>query len=234
MEAHKIRTVRLYSQSRKIDSSDDDDDLLSSGFGHDLNQQGSLMTQSLVSHNQESLLIDSTLDMQSLVSPNQESSPIGSTLEKQSLVSEQDKEFQELLKADERKAVLRERENEESKRKKRILNDRADRVVPEPDDEFVTVKVRHITMGLQSRKFPKTSHMAAVYDWAGSLGPDPENFTIYHLEVVQKPSEELSDRCTYLMVEEEHGTPGLLESDDQVSFWNLKLLAKTIPCLSKY
>ncbi len=63
----------------------------------------------------------------------------------------------------------RKRENEESKRKKRIQNARADRVVPEPDDEFVTVKVRHITMGLQSRKFPKTSRMAAVYDWASSL-----------------------------------------------------------------
>ncbi|CAB4039753.1 Hypothetical predicted protein [Paramuricea clavata] len=186
MEAHKIRTVRLYLQSRKIDGSDNDDDLLSSTFDHDLNQEGSLIgphleRQSLVSRNQESSLINSTLDMQSLVSPNQKSSLIGFTLEGQSLASEQDKEYQESLKADERKAVSRERENEESKRKKRIQNVRADRVVPEPDDEFVTVKVRHIAMGLQSRKFPKTSRMAAVYDWAGSLSPDPENFTIYHL-----------------------------------------------------
>ena len=160
------------------------------------------------------------------MSQNQESSLIGSTLERQSLASEQDKEYQESLKADERKAVSRERENEESKRKKRIQNARADRVVPEPDDEFVTVKVRHITMGLQSRKFPKTSRMAAVYNWAGSLSPDPENFTIYHLGVVQKPSEELSDRCTYLMVEEEHGTPGLLESDDEVQFLGFGTVSK--------
>ena len=102
MEAHKIRTVRLYLQSRKIDGSDDDDDLLSSAFDHDLNQEGSLIDlerQSLVSRNQESSLINSTLDMQSLVSQNQESSLIGSTLERQSLVSEQDKEYQESLKA---------------------------------------------------------------------------------------------------------------------------------------
>ena len=228
MEAHKVRTIRLYLQSRKIDSSDDDDDDLPSVF--DLDQDSSLFgphlkRQSLVSPNQESLLIDSTLDGQSLVSPNQESSIIdstldrqslvsqnqeslliGSTLERQSLVSEQDKEYEELLKADERKAVLRERENEESKRKERIQNARANRVLPEPDYEFVTVKVRHITMGLQSRKFPKTACMAAVYDWAGSLSPDPENFTINHLGLVQKPSEALSDTCTYLMVEEEHGT----------------------------
>ncbi len=110
METHNIGTVRLYLQSRKIDGSDDDDDLLSSAFRHDVNQQGSLIgphleRQSLVSRNQESSLIDSTLDMQSLVSPNQESSRIGSTLERQSLVSEQDKEYQESLKADERKAI---------------------------------------------------------------------------------------------------------------------------------
>ena len=60
--------------------------------------------------------------------------------------------------------------------------------------------------------------MAALYDWVGSLSSDPENFTINHLGVVQKPSQELSDRCTYLMVEAEHGTPGLLESDDEVQF----------------
>jgi hypothetical protein len=68
MEAHKIRTVRLYLQSRKIDGSDDDDDLLSSAFDHDLNQEGSLIgphivRQSLVSRNQESSLINSTLDL---------------------------------------------------------------------------------------------------------------------------------------------------------------------------
>ncbi|CAB4019364.1 G2 M phase-specific E3 ubiquitin- ligase-like, partial [Paramuricea clavata] len=200
MEAHKIRTVRLYLQSRKIDGSDDDDDLLSSAFDHDLNQEGSL--------------IGPYLERQSLVSR--------SLLHQNKTI----KEYQESLKADERKAASRERENEESKRKKRIQNARADRVVPEPDDEFVTVKVRHITMGLQSRKFPKTSRMAAVCDWAGSLSPDPENFTIYHLRVVQKPSEELSDRCTYLMVEEEHGTPGLLESDDEVQFWGFGTVSK--------
>ncbi|CAB4019781.1 Hypothetical predicted protein [Paramuricea clavata] len=105
-KARKIRTVRLYLQSRKIDGSDDDDDLLSSAFDHDLNQEGSLIgphleRQSLVSRNQESSLINSTLDMQSLVSQNQESSLIGSTLERQSLASEQDKEYQKSLKVDE-------------------------------------------------------------------------------------------------------------------------------------
>ena len=100
----KVRTLRLYLQSKKIDGSDDD--LLSSAF--DVNHEGSVtdplvVRQSLVTHNKESSLINSTLDMQSLVSQNQESSLIGSTLERESLVSEQDKEYQESLIADERK-----------------------------------------------------------------------------------------------------------------------------------
>ena len=167
MEAHKVRTVRLYLQSKKIDGSDDDDDLLSSAF--DVNQEGSVTDplverQSLVTHTKESSLINSTLDMQSLVSQNQESSLIGSTLDRQSLVSEQDKEYEESLKADERKTISRKKENEESKRKKRIQNARADRVVPEPDDEFVTVKVSragltlHGARGIFSARGPCTPH----------------------------------------------------------------------------
>ena len=188
MEVHKIKTIRLYLQSRKIDDSDDDS---YDGASHNLPSEFDL--------NQDSLLI-------------------GSTMERQNLVNEQDKEFQESLKADQRKAISLETEDEDTKRKERIQNARADRVLPEPDEEYVTVKVRHVTMGLQSRKFPKTARMAALYDWVGSLSSDPENFTISHLGVVQKPSQELSDRCTYLMVEAEHGTPGLLESDDEVQF----------------
>ena len=69
-------------------------------------------------------------------------------------------------------------------------------------------------MGLQSRKFPTTARIAALYGGVGSLSSDPESFTINLLGVVQKPSQELSDRCTYLMVEAERGTPGLLESQD--------------------
>ena len=81
MEVHKIRTVRLYLQSRKMAGSDDDDDDLPSAF--DLNQEGSkLENQSLVSQNQEGLPSDTTHAMQSLVSQAQERPLIGSTLER--------------------------------------------------------------------------------------------------------------------------------------------------------
>ena len=67
MEVHKIKTIRLYLQSRKIDDSDDDS---YDGASHDLPSEFDL--------NQDSLLI-------------------GSTMEMQNLVNEQDKEFQESL-----------------------------------------------------------------------------------------------------------------------------------------
>ena len=80
MDVHKIRTVRLYLQSRKMVGSDDDDDDLPSAF--DLNQEGSkLENQSLVSQNQDGWPSDTTHAMQSLVSQAQERPLIGSTLE---------------------------------------------------------------------------------------------------------------------------------------------------------
>ena len=99
---HKIKTVRLYLQTRKIDDSDDD--------SYD----------------------GASLDLPSEFNLTQDSLLIGSTMKRQNLVNEQDKEFQESLKADQRKAISLERENEDTKRKERIQNARADRVLPEP------------------------------------------------------------------------------------------------------
>ena len=65
---------------------------------------------------------------------------IGSTEERQALLLQQDKEFQESLNADKQKL-----------HKVRIQQARAVRVDPEPDDDFVTVKVKHIAMGVVAR-----------------------------------------------------------------------------------
>ena len=120
------------------------------------------------------MLFSITLERQSFPFDSQKSSLIGCALERQSLVSAQ--EFQESLKADKRNSDFREKEKKELTRKKRIQSARADRVPPEPDDVFLTVKIRHITMGLQSRKFRTTARMASVYDWAGSLSSGSREF----------------------------------------------------------
>ena len=42
----------------------------------------------------------------------------------------------------------------------------------------VHISVRHLTLGVQKRKFKETENMSAVYDWAGSLSIHPESFTL--------------------------------------------------------
>ena len=50
------------------------------------------------------------------------------------------------------------------------------RVPKEPNPPFITVQVRHPTMGLLRRGFSPEDTMMAVYDWAGSQTPEPEHF----------------------------------------------------------
>ena len=66
--------------------------------------------------------------------------------------------------------------------KKRVQEARATRVLAEPRTDFVTVTVRHPTMGVRSRRFPAKSQVAAVYDWAGSLTPDIVDCTLCDAE----------------------------------------------------
>ena len=47
---------------------------------------------------------------------------------------------------------------------------RKTRVVPEPEiyQDSIVASVRHVTLGLIRRSFPKASMMNVVYDWVGS------------------------------------------------------------------
>ena len=109
---------------------------------------------------------------------------------------------------------------EEEQQHKKIVHDaRMSRVNPEPLTEYVTVKVRHPLLGVVSRKFQVHSLMSSVYDWAGSLKPDPVNFTLNDpFGVVLLPSMEVADRCTLTMMEFTDGTPSLCQSDDEINF----------------
>ena len=59
------------------------------------------------------------------------------------------------------------------KLKEQIQGARKARVVAEPNTgTIVTVKIRHPSLGVVSRRFPFNTRMYAVYDWAGSLCTD--------------------------------------------------------------
>ena len=102
---------------------------------------------------------------------------IGTSEERKKIAEEQHDEYCLTLNAD----IAKE---EEQQHKKRVQDARMSRVNPEPLTEYVTVKVRHPLLGDVSWKFQVHSLMSSVYDWAGSLNPDPVNFTLMtHLEL---------------------------------------------------
>ena len=91
------------------------------------------------------------------------------------------------------------------------------RVPPEPTECFVTAKVRHVTMGVRERKFPSSSLMSSVYDWAGSLCEEPENFTLCDaLSLPLHPSNPIEDRSMIYMVVS--NTPSLSLADIEIQF----------------
>lgn len=189
IEAHKVKNVRLYLRSRKL---------------YDFSSEG-----------------DDTKDYLPVIDfghVERETGLIGSTEERQALLLEQDLAFQESLAKDQQKRIQLENEATEIGRKVRIQHARAARVLPEPDADFVTVKVRHLTKDVRSRRFPSSAKMSAVYDWAGSFSPDTENFALCDpLGDVLLPSAEISDRCTVTMIKALQ-TPSMSDSDNEIQF----------------
>lgn len=192
MEAHKIKTVRLYLRSKLLTTNSDDD------------------------------LYHSPFDIKEVMPPvelNEGSSLIGSSEDRKALKEEQDEVYRVSLLTDEKGCADQERKLHDEKRKERLQRARMERVLPEPSSDFVTVKIRHPSLGLQSRKFPTHTLMNSVYDWAGSLATEPEHFTLNDpLGRMLLPISELDDRCTLTMIESQEGTPSLLSSDDEVDF----------------
>ena len=89
------------------------------------------------------------------------------------------------------------------------------RVPLEPTECFVTVKVRHVTMGKQERRFPSSSAMSSVFYWIGSLCEEPENFTLRDvLALPLHPSNPIADRTMIYMVFSEK-RPSLADSEIQ-------------------
>ena len=89
------------------------------------------------------------------------------------------------------------------------------RIPLEPTECFVTVKVRHVTMGKQERRFPSSSAMSSVFDWIGSLCEEPENFTLRDaLALPLHPSNPIVDRTMIYMVFSDK-RPSLADSEIQ-------------------
>lgn len=147
---YKLTKVRLYLLTRTMD--DNDSELLKPVFG-----------------NGRDTVSDGLL---------------GTSNERNSLREDQDKEYVDSLRKDQEKEQAKQEEllrrQEEFAIQESLREAREMRVPAEPDiiEVHVKVSVRHITLGVITRKFPKSGHVGTVYDWVGSLSLTPEYFTL--------------------------------------------------------
>ena len=139
---------------------------------------------------------------------------LGSSEERAALKDSQLMEYLDSLEKDQAKecaAQEQAREEHVQARQEELLSlrsSRAQRVPAEPDvcEPHITVSVRHVSLGVHTRRFPKRSDMTccAIYDWVGSLSLTPQYFTLSSFsEPVVNPSlpVESVDRVMLAMAE---------------------------------
>ena len=195
IETYKAKTVRLYLRSKRNDT------------------------------DCEPLYADDACDSDDDLIPMwepRELTLLGSSSERAALKQSQDEEYQDSRSKDNAKRQSREdaleKQMQSLKRKTDLREARVARVPPEPTESFVTIKVRHVTMGVQERRFPLSSVMASVYDWAGSLCEEPENFTLLDaFGLPLHPSNPIKDRNMIHMVVSDE-TPSLSLADSEIQF----------------
>ena len=147
---YKLTKVRLYLLTRTIN--DDDSELLKPVFD-----------------NGQDTISDGLL---------------GTSAERNSLREDQDKEYLDSLRKDQEKEQAKQEEllgrQQEFAIQESLCEAREMRVPAEPDigEVHVKVSVRHVKLGVITRKFPKSGHVGTVYDWVGSLSLTPEYFTL--------------------------------------------------------
>ena len=116
-----------------------------------------------------------------LTEDNEEVKP-NEIIERRQLVSDQNKEYDQSLRADRQKDLEIEQKETENTRLEEVRLARLARLEHEAtlEEEHVVVAVRHTELKLQTRFFRSTSTMTAVYDWIGSLSREPEHFQLYN------------------------------------------------------
>lgn len=111
---------------------------------------------------------------------------IGTSMERSRLLEDQMAEYNESLARDQTKNENTEQSMNHASQQEKALEDenllriRAAKVPAEPgfDDEHVTVSVRHVSLGCQTRRFYSSSKIISIYDWVRSLSIYPTSFTL--------------------------------------------------------
>ena len=149
-----------------------------------------------------------------------EASNLDNLKERRILVSQQDKEYQESLKADKAKEEKKRAELLaqlwEAERLEQLKSTRSKRVPPVPQgQDSIPVQVRHMMLGLIKRSFGKGDKVTSVYDWVGSQSLLPENFVLEDCaHNLVKPSLYVEEVTSVLYMKESACMP--LEDDEEI------------------
>ena len=110
---------------------------------------------------------------------------LGSSSEIKNILEQQDKEFRESLLFDqfvdfEKEQVKKCMKKDELDKSEFLYKSRCERVPEDPgvDDHHAMVSVRHVTLGVISRRFPRSCQISSLYDWVGSLSRYPAYFNL--------------------------------------------------------
>ena len=200
----KMKRVLLYITTKKIDTSDtEDEELYSYGYNDGIAVPSVSVADDLLSTDLVSNDLVETEEVQL-----QNSSSI---VMRRELIAQQDQAYKESLEADmakeesKRSELLAELATAE--RQQNLMNSRLERVPHEPmkGEDKISVHVRHITLGMVTRYFSPTCKMNAVYDWIGSLSLTPEHFILTDF-VANRFGEDLSvmDASSVVLYMREH------------------------------
>lgn len=157
--------------------------------------------------------------------PKEVNSPLEqeSLKERRSLIWEQDEQYKESLAADKAKekkqqAVL-EAEIKLAERQEMLRVTRSLRVPPEPTEEEdkVIIQVRHVEQGLVKRAFKAQERVARIYDWVGSLSPNPEYFRLADFSHnIVHPTQRVCEIKSVLYMEESSSTPQVVPENPMI------------------
>ena len=140
---------------------------------------------------------------------------LGSSSERKNFGEQQDKKFRESLLlnqfADFEKEQVEKSMKDELDKSEFLYKSRCERVPEEPgvDDRHAMVSVRHVTLGVISRRFPRSCQISSLYDWVGSLSRYPAHFNLSSSGISNLHSTSsitLVDRALINMAECDEGT----------------------------
>ena len=138
------------------------------------------------SENEEDMPVSACIPKGVLNNPTkQKNNVIGTSSASSNLLSKQRMEYADSSEKDQEKDTEEEEMNltpfeEEEDADEKLFKLRAAIVPVEPcsDEDSITVSVRHVSLGLQVRRFSMSNRVSSIYDWVGSLSRQPRSFKL--------------------------------------------------------